>query len=192
MNERHLNRHTMSWKQSVHCVVYPGVITHESLVCSNNSADNTNRILPFLYFWLLSTVSLTFTEIHLIIISRGSAGCKFKKKNGVLWLKRGLCVGGLFWSLLYPNEVCVAMFILMISSWPYVNHSSDPNQGNRMIVNVGNVTMQRNKEEQHVRKLVNLEYFPWYEWHLDKSRLLWLVSCVAGGISYSERGWQKT
>lgn len=33
----------------------------------------------FFFFCLLSTVSLTFTEIQLIIIPRGSAGCKFKK-----------------------------------------------------------------------------------------------------------------
>lgn len=42
------------------------------------------ELCPGGFFWLLSTVSLTFTEIQLIIISRGSAGCKFKKWSALI------------------------------------------------------------------------------------------------------------
>lgn len=42
------------------------------------------ELCPSRIFWLLSTVSLTFTETQLIRISRGSAGCKFKKKGKIM------------------------------------------------------------------------------------------------------------
>ena len=73
-------------------VLFIRVITHENLFCSYDTASNTSRIATpwykyiyiyifFFFFWFLSTVQLTFTEIQLIRISRGSAGCKFKKKK---------------------------------------------------------------------------------------------------------------
>ena len=77
-------------------VLFIRVITHENLFCSYDTASNTSRIATpwykyifiylfffFFFFWFLSTVQLTFTEIQLIRISRGSAGCKFKKKKMV-------------------------------------------------------------------------------------------------------------
>lgn len=112
------------------------------------------ELRPSHIFWLLSTVSLTFTETQLIIISRESAGCKFKKKkNGVLWLKHGLCVGGLFWSLLCPNEVCFITLILTLSSWPnslpFIRSTSGP-QNDGGCVKFGDAVQEIKRWIMHV------------------------------------------